>query len=324
MANAKTNHADIVLSCRGVSHGFGKNHVLHNINLDIARGQVVALVGPSGCGKSTLFRAITGTHPAQSGQVIIRSNHNHANEEVVVTPTRKIGIVYQEYTLFPHLTALENVLLGLKIDRTTIPFRTFRYFEWRKLRRSYLTEAEAILEKFGLAEAVHRYPSELSGGQRQRVAIAQALVMKPEILLLDEPFGALDESTRNDLQQMVLGLYEDNCRAIAAGKSPEYTVLMVTHELSEALFVSNRVLGLSQYYNWREEGHPQFPGATIVYDRPAPVFKVHEVKDQGRLQSQLKELSYVVFDSDHTPVLGEFVTFWDQVNAGEIPPVLAP
>ncbi len=141
---------------------------------------------------------------------------------------------------------------------------------------------------------------------RQRVAIAQAMIMEPKILLLDEPFGALDESTRTDLQLMLLRFYQENLDAKREGKAPPYTVLIVTHELNEALYVSDRVIGLSQYH---DDGAN---GATIVYDRPCPVFHPDDVRDFDRFVNQREELRKAVFDDKENKQHEQFVTFWEE------------
>lgn len=285
---------DIVLSCRGVHQSFGANHVLHDLDLEIDRGTIVSLVGPSGCGKSTLLRAIVGTHPTQRGEY--RASTGDSGElRPVDGPGRDRGIVYQRYSLFPHLTARENVALGPTLDRTSLPFRTLRPFYWRNLKKKYLAEADAMLERVGLAHALHLYPSEMSGGMCQRVAIAQAIVMKPEILLLDEPFGALDEATREDLQEMLLALNAENIAARRAGTRAPYTILIVTHEIYEAIFVAERVVGLSQYWDWKAAGHAHCPGATIVYDDHAPLILPGEAKDLNALAAQKDEILSAVF-----------------------------
>ena len=278
-------------------HSYGPKQVLNHVDLRVAAGQVVALVGPSGCGKSTLLRAILGTHPPTSGQVVVGGN-------VIDRPTRDVGIVYQHYSLYEFLTARQNVAFGLMLDQTSTPYRVFQYFSWRKLRRSHLEQADQFLEKVGLLAARDLYPSEMSGGMRQRVAIAQALIMEPRVLLLDEPFGALDEATREELQLMLLRLYEENLQARAESRVPPYTVIIVTHELNEALFVSDRVVGLSQYH---EDGAN---GATIVYDRPAPIFTPDEPKDLSRFVQQKEELIDRVFSESQKRDHREFVTFW--------------
>lgn len=292
--------SDIVLECADVSHWFGAKRVLHNVNLKIGRGQIVALVGPSGSGKSTLLRAILGTHPPKAGAVMMDGKPYRA-------PHRDRGIVYQRYSLFPFLTAEENVAFGPQLDQTSIPFRLFQYPKWRTQRKELLERAGALLERVGLGNAKKQYPSELSGGMCQRVAIAQALIMKPKLLLLDEPFGALDEATRESLQLMLLHLYEENLQARREGKPEPHTILMVTHELNEALYVSDRILGLSQYH---EGGNM---GASIVYDKPAPVFKPHEAKDLALFDEQKEMLLKSVFSEDYVQHHLEMVSFWAEV-----------
>jgi len=311
-----------VLECKDVAHWFGEHRVLHEINFSIIPGEIVALVGPSGCGKSTLLRAIVGTHPPEQGQVLV---HEGGSEEgkPVTAPGRDRGIVYQRYSLFPFLTAQENVAIGLMLDQTSIPFRLFKPREWRKLRKRHLDEAAALLEKLGLEKAMKRYPKQMSGGMCQRVAIAQALIMKPAILLLDEPFGALDEATREELQRMLLTLYLENRTCIKKGEEPPYTVLIVTHELNEAIYVGDRVLGLSQYWDWKAKGHESFPGATVIYDACAPVYLPDEDRDFQSFKRQREEIRRAVFDPSVLQARDEFVTFWKQVDAGDGEGVLA-
>lgn len=302
--------SDIVLECRGVEQSFGEKQVLCDVNLKIARGQIVALVGPSGCGKSTLLRAILGTHPPGGGQILM-------NDQAVRGPGRERGIVYQRYSLFPFLTAQKNVAFGLMLDQTNLWYRTFALWQWLRLRRQHLTESAALLERLKLGPALNQYPSEMSGGMCQRVAIAQALIMKPDVLLLDEPFGALDEATREEMQQTLLDLYQDNLAAKLVGKPPPYTILIVTHELNEAIYVADRVIGLSQYWDWRGEGLPASPGATIVYDAVSPVFSRDVEQEAAAFTRQREELRAAVFDPDVPTRPREFVRFWDQIAAGQ-------
>ena len=308
----------VVLECEGIHHWFGPKKVLYDINLKILRGEIVALVGPSGCGKSTLLRAIVGTHPPRRGRVIVREKEADAYTAREVTqPGRDRGIVYQGYSLFPNLTAVQNVAFGLMVDQTSIPSRLLRYGRWRRLRRAHLSQATELLEKLGLGHATHNYPHELSGGMQQRVAIAQALVMKPAILLLDEPFGALDEATREELQRMLLSLYAENIQSVAEGGEPPYTILMVTHELNEAIYVSDRVIGLSQYWSWEKDGHPELPGATIVYDKVAPVFRPDDVRSYIEFRTQKEEVLRTTFDPEVRQKRDEWLQFWNQVQNGE-------
>ena len=287
------------LAIRDVHHWFGSNRVLGGVNLEVPAGQIVAIVGPSGCGKSTLLRAILGTHPPKRGTIL-------AEGRPVRKPSRDVGIVYQNYSLYDFMTARENVAFGLKLDETSTPWRWFNFPGWWKLRAQHLQAADELLEKVQLADAAKLYPGEMSGGMRQRVAIAQALIMKPKVLLLDEPFGALDEATREELQLMLLRLYEENLDTVKRGEQAPYTIIMVTHELNEAIYVSDRLVGLSQFHSEGDQG------ARIVYDRPAPVFATNQPRDFADFECQKDEIRQVVFDSEYNQHHEEFVTFWKE------------
>jgi ABC-type nitrate/sulfonate/bicarbonate transport system ATPase subunit len=167
--------------------------------------------------------------------------------------------------------------------------------------------AREFLTRVGLEAAAGHYPSELSGGMRQRVAIAQAFILKPKLVLLDEPFGALDEATREDLQMMLLGFYQENLKAKQRGEQPQYTIIIVTHELNEALYVADRVIGLSRFHT---EGRQ---GAMVVYDRPCPVLKPDASKDLSRLVEQREELRSAVFDPSNVKHHSKYVSFWDEL-----------
>ena len=314
---------DVVLEIQAVSHWFGDRKVLFDINLRIVRGEIVGLVGPSGCGKSTLLRAITGTHLPERGRVVVYSGNSNEDGAAVEGPGRDRGIVYQRYSLFPFLTAQQNVAIGPMFDRTNLPYRFFKFPAWRGLRKQHLEESAELLTRLGLEDAVARYPHELSGGMQQRVAIAQALIMKPEILLLDEPFGALDEATRESLQVMLLTLYDENVECKKRGEKPPYTILIVTHELNEALYVGDRIVGLTQYWDWKEESIEASPGATVAYDKMAPVFRPSDPKDTGDFLVQREEIRRVVFDATHLQPRGKYCCFWDQMAAGQGNGVLA-
>ena len=221
-----------MIQISNVSQSFGKKVVLDNITLQIPEGQIVALIGSSGCGKSTLLRAILGTHLPKSGSIYV-------NNQLVNKPCRNVGTVYQHYSLYDFLTCVENVAFGPLMDQTNPWFRLFRPFAWRKLRKQHLQESRNILEEMELAHACDLYPSEMSGGMKQRASFAQALIMNPKVLLLDEPFGALDEAIREQMQSLLLSLAEKNKHT----ESP-ITILIVTHELNEAIKVSDRIVGL--------------------------------------------------------------------------------
>ncbi len=320
---------NIVLELKNVTHNFGQKYVLWDINLEVIGGEIVGLVGPSGCGKSTLLRAILGTHPANRGVITVHGGTDNKELKVVAKANRDCGIVYQKYTLFPFLTALENVAVGLKLDESNLFQRSLGKFlkfnfqagrmRWSRLRKIHLEKAAALLEKLRLKDAINKYPRELSGGMCQRVAIAQSLIMKPKILLLDEPFGALDEATREELQKMLLELYEENCRAKKNNQNPPYTIIIVTHELNEAILVGDRVVGLSQYWDSKSAGDPRAIGAsTIVYDSTSPVFLPNQERDFNLFAAQRKEIRDFVFNKNFLPKPGEFkLVFWDQIEDGK-------
>jgi len=280
------------IEIRGISKSFGSHCVLDNIDADIEAGQTVAFVGPSGCGKSTLLNCIVGTLSPSSGTISV---WNDAKERPVPVdgPGRDRGIVYQRYSLFPHLTAIANVAFGLMLDETSVGFRCLHPLRWRRLKHLHFEKAAAMLEKVGLGEAKDKYPGELSGGMCQRVAIAQALVMRPRVLLMDEPFGALDEATRESLQRLMLQLYQENLEARAEGLHPPHTVIIVTHEIEEAIFVGDRIIALSQV--GRES-----KGARIVYDERQPVFSPESPKDRLRIASIKDSVVKTAFQSDES------------------------
>ncbi len=294
--------SEFALEIRGLNHRFGEFRVLDNINLKIWPGQIVAIVGPSGCGKSTLLKAVLGTDPPTQGEVL-------ADGIPVRGPNRNVGIVYQNYSLYDFLTAEQNVSFGLKLDETNLAYRTFLYPKYLKKRAEHLDKARKFLDRVGLEDACGKYPGEMSGGMKQRVAVAQAFVMKPKIVLLDEPFGALDEAMREELQEMLLHFYQENLIAKKQGKRPIYTILMVTHELNEAIYVADRVIGLSRFH---EDGHL---GATIVYDRPCPVFKPDDPRDYSLFLERREELRRAVFDEAYTKHRDKYVTFWNELSA---------
>lgn len=288
------------LEIRNLSHWYGEQRILNKINLQIAAGQIVALVGPSGCGKSTLLRAILGTDPPSEGEIF-------AEGRLVEEPNRDVGIVYQNYSLYEFLSAEQNVAFGLKLDKSSLISRFISLPSYLRKQRENLQLARDFLKQVGLEAAMGLYPSELSGGMRQRVAIAQAFILKPKIVLLDEPFGALDEATREDLQIMLLRFYQENLKAKQNWERPPYTIILVTHELNEAIYVADRVIGLSRFHTDGDQG------AMVVYDRPCPVFHPDDPKDLSKLIEQREELRSAVFDPDYVKHHSKYVSFWDEL-----------
>lgn len=284
-----------ILKIENVSHAFGETKVLSNIDLEIKVGEIVSLVGPSGCGKSTLLRGIVGTHCPEEGTIKVSVD---GEMKKIDSPSRDIGIVYQKYSLFPFLTALKNVMVGPMLDNTSIPGRVFMFWKWGKQKKEVRKEAIEILNRLGLGDAINRFPPEMSGGMQQRTAIAQAIIMKPRILLLDEPFGALDEATRERQQKMLLELAAENRKAKENGDPPPYTVLIVTHEINEAIYVGDRLIGLSQYWDWQSDGHDKCPGAKIVYDEPCPIYGTSDLRDHTDFIDQKDEIINTVFEPE--------------------------
>ncbi|MBU0499484.1 MAG: ABC transporter ATP-binding protein [Gammaproteobacteria bacterium] len=241
-----TASLDNGLIVEDVYKAYGSKVVLDNLDLRVRNGEFCTLVGPSGCGKSTLLRLILGEEQPSAGRIIL-------NGETLGPPNARRGIVFQRYSLFPHLSVIDNVSLGLRLGgrpgSERIPARESR------------AEAMQYLERMRLAEHAGKYPHQLSGGMQQRVAIAQSLIMKPEILLMDEPFGALDPDTREDMQLFLLELWEQK----------QMTLFFVTHDLEEAAFLGTRILVLSQYYtDDRGNGDGVNRGAKIVADHQLP------------------------------------------------------
>ncbi len=194
----------------------GNIEVLKNVNLTVQAGEFICVIGHSGCGKSTLLNTLSGFEKPSSGEVLVGG-------EAVESPGPDRMVVFQNYALLPWKTALNNVALGLYATRET------------EQKKELLKEAQEMLETVGLGEAFNRHPGELSGGMRQRVAIARAMAIKPPVLIMDEPFGALDPITKEELQEELLALW----------RQQRCTVLMITHDIDEALFLADRVVMLT-------------------------------------------------------------------------------
>jgi len=260
---------------------YGDKVVLDNVDLSVSEGEFCTLVGPSGCGKSTLLRLILGQEAANSGVV-------HIDGRAVGVPDTNRGIVFQRYSLFPHMTVLQNVLLGKYVQGKNW------LTPWKSTKEEQ-DKAMHYLSILRLTDAIDKYPHELSGGMQQRVAIAQALIMNPPILLMDEPFGALDPDTREELQVFILELWEKQ----------NLTIFFVTHDLIEACYLGSRLLVLSQYYtDDRGEGEHVNRGGRIVADHCLKdVVSSTEVKNSP----EFKELIASVRDDGFDPVIRQHV-----------------
>ena len=203
-----------ILSVRGVERRFDKTLALQATDLDVAENDFITILGPSGCGKSTLLRIVAGLDCQTAGEVTLEGRK-------IDGPGADRGMVFQSYTLFPWLTVRDNICFGLR--------------ERDMPRAQQLEIADAFVHKVGLRGFEHHYPKQLSGGMQQRTAIARALANGPRMLLMDEPFGALDHQTRELMQELLLGIWE----------AEKKTVLFVTHDIDEAVFMGSRVVVMS-------------------------------------------------------------------------------
>jgi ABC-type nitrate/sulfonate/bicarbonate transport system ATPase subunit len=205
---------------RGLSKVFGAGEAgdevtaVDHVDLEVGRGEFITIVGPSGCGKSTLLNIIAGLEQPSSGEILIEG-------AAAADRRRFFGYMFQKDLLFPWRTIRDNVAIGLEVQHVS--------------RREARIRAGAILERFGLGGFAAKYPAQLSGGMRQRVALMRTLICDREVLLLDEPFGALDAMTRGVMQEWLLGIWEADHR----------TILFITHDIEEAIFLSDRVVMMS-------------------------------------------------------------------------------
>ncbi|MDM0111096.1 sulfate ABC transporter ATP-binding protein [Variovorax sp. J22R133] len=230
------------IEIRNVSKQFGDFHALRNVNLDVNSGELVALLGPSGCGKTTLLRIIAGLETTDTGSILFAGEDTtdvHVRE-------RQVGFVFQHYALFRHMTVFENVAFGLRVKPRSL----------RPSEAQIKKKVHDLLSLVQLDWLADRYPSQLSGGQRQRIALARALAVEPKVLLLDEPFGALDAKVRKELRRWLRRLHDEL----------HVTSIFVTHDQEEALEVADRVV-LMNSGRIEQVGSPQ-----EVWDHPASPF----------------------------------------------------
>ena len=211
---------------------YGDQIVLEQISLDIEPRAFVALVGPSGCGKTTFLRMLLGQERPTRGSILLDG------EPLPNEPGPDRGVVFQRYSVFPHLTVLGNVLLGKEMQASRLTAKLFG-----AARRQAVDEARALIAEVGLAGSEDKYPAQLSGGMQQRLALAQALIMRPKVLLLDEPFGALDPGIRAEIHVLMKRLWHE----------APMTVVMVTHDMREAFTLATRVIAFERPRDRPEE-----------------------------------------------------------------------
>src|SRR5262252_7654746 len=245
------------VSVENVVRLFGMTPALHGVSLDIAAGELVALLGPSGSGKTTLLRILAGLDLPTSGRVLFDGE----DALQLTVQERNVGLVFQNYALFRHMTVLENIGFGLRV----------RPHDRRPSRKEIKRRALELLDFVQLSGLEKRFPSQLSGGQRQRVAFARALAIEPKLLLLDEPFGALDAQVRVELRAWLRRLHAER----------HVTTMLVTHDQEEAMEVSDRVVVM-------HEGRVAQTGTVReVYDRPATPFVAAFVGGANVLRGQM-------------------------------------
>ncbi|EEY97293.1 sulfate ABC transporter ATP-binding protein [Acinetobacter sp. MYb177] len=244
------------IQVKNIEKHFGAFHALNNISLDFPDGQLVALLGPSGCGKTTLLRIIAGLESADGGQVILEgedATNVHVRE-------REVGFVFQHYALFRHMTVFDNIAFGLRVrPRATRPSEA-------EIKKRVIR----LLDLVQLGFLADRYPAQLSGGQRQRIALARALAVEPRVLLLDEPFGALDAKVRKELRRWLRTLHDEL----------HITSIFVTHDQEEALEVADQIIVMNKG-NVEQIGSPR-----EVYEKPATPFVFDFLGQANRFEGQ--------------------------------------
>ncbi len=257
-----------------ISKYYEKFQVLNEINLKIQEGELVALLGPSGSGKTTLLKIIAGLEKPDEGKIVF-NGEDHTLKKI---GDRQIGFVFQHYALFRHMTVFENIAFGLKVKPKKI----------RPSKEEIKEKVHSLLKLIKMEEMANRYPSQLSGGQRQRVALARALAIEPRILLLDEPFGALDARVRKELRRWLRRLHDEY----------SITSIFVTHDQEEALDVADKVVILNQG-KIEQMGTPE-----EVYENPANPFVYNFLGNvnlfHGRIHNGKIQIGSIVFDAPET------------------------
>ena len=242
-----------MIAAQAVTKRFGDFTALDDVSIEVADGSLTALLGPSGSGKSTLLRILAGLEQPDRGRVVIAGD----DVTTVVPQRRGIGFVFQHYAAFRHMTVRDNVAFGLRIRR--------------EAKESTRRRVDELLEVVGLTGWADRYPNQLSGGQRQRMALARALAVQPRVLLLDEPFGALDANVRADLREWLRRLHDD----------VHVTTVLVTHDQEEAMAISDAIVVL-------DDGRVQQAGGPReLYEKPANAFVMRFLGPTSRLGDHL-------------------------------------
>jgi NitT/TauT family transport system ATP-binding protein len=233
------------LTIKGLWKEYDNQVILENVNLEIGDHEFVTVIGASGCGKTTFLRVLLGVETPTRGRLLMDGR------PLPGEPGPDRGIVFQRYSLFPHLSVLQNLLLGLDLrgSRALGRLRGER-------RRAALEKADRLLDAVGLGSSRDKYPAQLSGGMQQRLSIAQSVICEPQVLLLDEPFGALDPGVTADMHQLILKLWNMN----------KMTIVMVTHDLKESFYLGTRLLVFDKV-RFDPQAQDRY-GATVTYNIP--------------------------------------------------------
>jgi len=239
-----------IISMSKINKFYDDFHVLKNIDFSVKKGEIVVVCGPSGSGKSTLIRCINGLEDIDDGTILVDDIDIHASKKNLKEIRSEVGMVFQHFNLFPHLTILENITLAQNLVK-------------KRSKKEAIQIAKDLLEKVKLADKANSYPADLSGGQKQRVAIARSLAMKPKVILFDEPTSALDPETIGDVLSVMKDLAEEN-----------FTIVCVTHEMGFAKEVGDRIV---------------FMDAGVIIEENTPEEFFNNPKSQ-RAQKFLKEI----------------------------------
>jgi len=234
-----------IIELKNLAKHYDQQVVLERLDVSVEEGEFVSIVGASGCGKTTFLNMLLGTETPSSGELLLDG------KPIPQEPDAHRGVVFQRYSVFPHLTVLSNVMLADEFSEARWLGRV-----WGKKRREIRERALAMLSQVGLVQAQDKYPHQLSGGMQQRLALAQALMKRPRILLLDEPFGALDPGIRGEMHELISDLW----------RTHRLTIFMITHDLKEGFTLGSR---LWVFDKLRHDPHqPDAWGASITYDIP--------------------------------------------------------
>lgn len=250
------------ITVQNVTKNFGHFRALNNINLEINSGELVALLGPSGCGKTSLLRIIAGLEKPDTGNIIFHGEDVSGHD----VRDRHVGFVFQHYALFRHMTVFDNVAFGLRMKPRS----------QRPTEQIIKEKVQYLLQMVQLDWLGDRYPDQLSGGQRQRIALARALAVEPKVLLLDEPFGALDAKVRKELRRWLARLHDEI----------HLTSVFVTHDQEEAMEVSDRIVVMNKGII-EQVGSPQ-----DLYDQPANDFVYHFLGDSNSFIMENEEILF--------------------------------